>query len=104
MSDLIHYVIGVGNVAINRQSAVGTGPLQREKEAEAWHLVPPRPALLPLLLKSPEERVLELLTVLGGGRGLVLIAEVVQARVVIVIPLVEAMLALLQEGLQSLLQ
>ena len=49
--------------------------------------------------------MLELLTVLGGGgREVVLIAEVVQARVVIVIPLVEAMLALLQEGLQSLLQ
>ena len=105
MYALVLCVIGVGNVAISRQSAVGAesaGPLQREKEAEAWqlvgHLVPPRPALLSSLPEPPEERVLELLPVLGD-QGVVEMAGV-QAQVV----MVEAMLALLQEGLQSLTQ
>ena len=49
----LHHVIG----ARNRQSAVGAGPLEREKEAGAWQLVPPRPALLSSLMELPEESV-----------------------------------------------
>ena len=75
----------MGNVAISRQSAVGAEsarPLQREKEAEAWQLVErlvlPRPALLSSLLETSEERVLELLPVLGD-QGVVVMARLTSA-------------------------
>ena len=62
------------------------------------HLVPPRPALLSSLPEPPEERVLGLLPVLGN-QGVVAMTGDIQAQVV----MGEAMLVLLQEGLQSLI-